>query len=66
MLNRFWLNDRGATALEYGFIAGLISIAGLFNFVFPVLGLLALVLIRGRSTAQVSPADDPSASDVHR
>ena len=27
MLNRFWLNDRGATALEYGFIAGLISIA---------------------------------------
>lgn len=27
MIIRFWLNDGGATAIEYGFIAGLISIA---------------------------------------
>lgn len=27
VLLRFWLDDRGATALEYGLIAGIISIA---------------------------------------
>lgn len=27
MLKRFWLSHRGATAIEYGLVAGLISIS---------------------------------------
>ncbi len=33
LLGHFWTNDTGATAIEYGFIAGIVSIASVVAWV---------------------------------
>ncbi len=33
LLRHFWTSDTGATAIEYGFIAGIVSIAGVVAWV---------------------------------
>ena len=33
LLGNFWTNDTGATAIEYGFIAAIVSIAGVVAWI---------------------------------
>ena len=33
ILNRFWREEEGATAIEYGLIAALVSVAGITAFI---------------------------------